>query len=470
MTSTTPAPAGRKLSAFTIAAFSLGALPIGCLTTPLLVYLPPYYAGLIGVPLAAVAGAFFLVRVLDIAFDPVMGMVMDRTKTRVGRYRFWLLAGAPILMLGVWMLFMAKPGVDQIYLFIWLGVLYIGFSILVLSTTAWGAVIATSYDSRSQVFAWAHAAGTLGGLIVLTLPIILATRGSADTGVVQWMGLIIFAAIPITAAICAIFVREPILPRPPGVSGVNLKDVVPLILRPSMTRLLLVDICLTLGPGFTAPLFLFFFRQARGYSLEQTNLLLLVFIIGSLIAAPLWAILSKRLSKHRTLMYAAVAYAFAQVLVAIVPYGAVGLMAGAMFLAGAISSAFSFLIRSMVADVGDEARLETGKDQIGLIYALTTSTAKIGTASTLVVAYPLLQMFGFNPSPTAVNTPEAINSLVLIYVIFPVIMVALGGVVMLGYKLTGERHAEIREALDKRDAELALEGEKAALAVVARGG
>ena len=41
-------------------------------------------------------------------------------------------------------------------------------------------------------------------------------------------------------------------------------------------------------------------------------------------------------------------------------------------------SAFAFLVRAMVADVADEIRLETGKDRIGVLYSLITSTAKIG--------------------------------------------------------------------------------------------
>ncbi|MDQ0463642.1 Na+/melibiose symporter-like transporter [Caulobacter ginsengisoli] len=469
MTTAPPSGAGRKLSAATIAAFAVSALPVGTLTTPLLVYLPNYYAGLMGISLTAVGAVFFLVKVLDIGFDPVMGMVMDRTTTRIGRYRFWLVVGAPILMLGVWMLFMAPPGVGQAYLFAWLAVLYVGYSLYVLSTVAWGAVLAPTYHLRSQVFAWAQVAGASGAVIVLTLPSILAGKagGTGDIGVVQLMGWIVVISIPICAAITALGVREPIVPRPKGSTRVELKDFPALILRPSMARLLLVDICLTLGPGFTSPLFLFFFRQARGYTLTEANVLLLIYLIGSLLCAPLWALVSRRLGKHKTLIAAAGLYAIAQTLVVTIPHHSVGPMAIGMFLAGGIASAFAFMVRSMVADVGDEVRLETGKDQIGLIYALITSTAKIGTASTVMITYPLLQhLFGFNPAPGAVNTPEALHGLVLIYTILPVVMVALGGVVMLGYKLTGEKHAEIRAALDERDAQAALEAEKTALAAM----
>jgi len=81
----------------TIMAFSLATAPVGALSTPLLVNLPPYYAGLLGLSLSAVGLIFGAVKLLDIFVDPAIGMLMDRTRTRLGRYRVWLIASAPIL-------------------------------------------------------------------------------------------------------------------------------------------------------------------------------------------------------------------------------------------------------------------------------------------------------------------------------------------------------------------------------------
>src|SRR3990167_146751 len=181
----TTKPTGERIPGWTIAAFAMATIPVGALTTPLLVHLPPHYAGLLGLPLAAVGGIFFLVKVLDLIFDPAFGLLMDRTRTPIGRYRFWLVVAAPVLMLGVWQLFLAKPGVGQVYLLIWLGVLYVGFSLLVLSQSAWGAVLATSYDERSRVYAWAAASGTFGAIAVLILPLLLKLP---DSEVVPFMG------------------------------------------------------------------------------------------------------------------------------------------------------------------------------------------------------------------------------------------------------------------------------------------
>ena len=449
-----PASKGLRIPAFVVAAFATSAIPVGALTTPLLVYLPNYYAALMGISLLAVGGIFALVKLLDIFFDPAVGLLMDRTRTRIGRYRFWLIVGAPIMMLGVWMLFEAKggPEVNSTYLFTWLVVLYIGYSLLVLSQAAWGAVLATNYAERSRVYAWAHVAGIFGAIAVLTLPSILKLD---DSQVVPAMGLLIVCSIPITTLIVSLFVPEAAPPPRAATDRVSLKDFPQLAFRPTMGRLLAADLLFTLGPAITSPLYLFFFRQARGYSAVETNLLLLIFLVAGVFSAPLWAMASARFGKHRTLIAAAAAYSVAQSCVAFIPYDSFAIMAPAMFIAGGILAALSFLIRAMIADVSDEIRFETGKDRTGLLYAMISSTSKIATASAVFITFTILSKIGFEAKAGAVNTPEAMHGLVLIYSIAPVVLVMMGAFSIVGYSLSREKHGAIRTALEARDAEAA---------------
>jgi GPH family glycoside/pentoside/hexuronide:cation symporter len=440
--------ASGKLKTSALAAFSLAGVPVGALTTPLVVYLPNYYAAYIGIPLATVGLMFMAVKILDLIFDPLAGVFMDATRTPLGRYRFWLLAGAPVLMAGVYMLFMAPKGVSANYLLLWLIVFYVGFSLFVLSQSAWGVVLARSYGERSNVFAGVAVTGAIGAVVTLAAPTAMGLKGAETLHAMGWISL---AAIPVCAVLVAIGVREPVMPKRVGTDRMNFMEVPGLIFHPSMIRLLATDLLLTLGPGFTSPLYLFFFKLARGYSDAEAGALLIIYIVASVVAAPLWALVANRFQKHRTLLISALLYAVAQALVMLVPNHTMALMVPAMFLAGGIASAFGFLIRAMVADVADEVRLETGKERAGLLYAFITSTVKIGTASSLLT-FPLLALFGFKATLGTHNTPEAMHALVLTYVALPIVAVALGGLVMLTYRLDRARHAEIRAQLDARDA------------------
>ena len=94
-----------------LAAFASPCLPLAGLGLPLVVYLPEYYVSELGLSLSMVGAAFLLVRLADIILDPILGGLMDRTRTSWGRFRPWLAGGAPLLMASSYALFMARPGI-----------------------------------------------------------------------------------------------------------------------------------------------------------------------------------------------------------------------------------------------------------------------------------------------------------------------------------------------------------------------
>ena len=88
----------RPLSRLGMLAFAAPSIPIGALQLALTVHLPRYFASHMGLSLMVVGSAFALVRAIDIPLDPLLGLSMDRTRSRFGRYRLWALAGAPVIM------------------------------------------------------------------------------------------------------------------------------------------------------------------------------------------------------------------------------------------------------------------------------------------------------------------------------------------------------------------------------------
>ncbi|HEX2590681.1 MAG TPA: MFS transporter, partial [Rhizomicrobium sp.] len=433
-----------------LAAFAAAALPAASLQLPLTVYLINYYASHLGVPLAIVGATFGLVRLIDIAFDPVIGIAIDATKTRIGRLRPWLLASAPVLMVSVYMIFMAPVGTTRGYLLIWLLVLYAGYSMVVLGQSAWAAALAPRYHQRSRIYGVMQATGVLGTVAVLALPPILAGIGNPSPAAgMHAMGWFIIAIIPLSIAACALLVPEP--ERIEKRERIGLKDYWVLIARPSMLRILGSDLFLALGPAMTAVLYLFFFTEILKFTRTETNLLLLLYIAAGIVGAPFWALIAKRLGKHRTVMTACVLYGFAQAIVFFQPPANLALMIPSMFFAGFVVSAFTFLIRALVADVSDEVRLDIGKDRTGLLYALITSTSKVGSSLAAIVIPAILAVYGFNPKEGAVNTQEALDALTACYVIVPVLTMFVGALCLWGYKLDEKAHDGIREELRLRD-------------------
>jgi Na+/melibiose symporter-like transporter len=234
-------------------------------------------------------------------------------------------------------------------------------------------------------------------------------------------------------------------------------DYARLLSRGNVLRILAADFCVTMGPGWMAALYFFYYRNSRELSLSAASLLLTLYIVAGLVGAPATAWLANRISKHRALMVSTSLYAILLITIPVLPRGASMLYAAPMFLLGALATGFVVMVRAITADVGDELRLEGGRDLIGLLYAVTSATTKAAGALAIFVSYWLLSVVGFSASPHAVNGPNEIHGLELVFVIGPIAFVMLGGSAFLGYKLSAEKHADIRRQLDERDAVFAQE-------------
>ena len=80
-------PQGQRLSLPIVGAFGSTAAPIAAIALVMGVYLPRFFTSYIGLTLGAVGLAFTVVRLLDMGLDPLLGLGMDRTRSRFGRYR-----------------------------------------------------------------------------------------------------------------------------------------------------------------------------------------------------------------------------------------------------------------------------------------------------------------------------------------------------------------------------------------------
>ena len=450
MTAQSDSGAYSRLSLPNLLAFAMPNLCIGGLAVGLSVYLAPYYAGHYGMSLATVGLAFMAVRLVDTFFDPFIGVAMDKTRSRFGRYRPWLAAGAPVLMVAVYMLFNAPSGVSIAYLIGWLFIYYIGTSLITLSHASWASAIAANYNERSRVFGVIQLIGVIGATITIILPIAMAKRdGHSGHGDVSAMGLFITAAAGVGILLALLRTPERASTKPPEVA--RLRDYWDMVSRPDMRRIIIADFCLALGPGWMAALYIFYFHEARGFTVANASLLLLVYIMAGILGAPILSRFAMRLGKHRTLMIAATGYSLGLAAMTLLPRGNLPLVGFFMFIMGFLASSFPLLDRAMVADVGDAVRLEQGQHRVGLLYAMITTSQKVASALAIGLSYTVLGWVGFNAKEGSINTASAIHGLQLVYLIGPITFVMLGGLCFIGYRLDARRHAEIREALAVRD-------------------
>ena len=426
-------------------------LPIAALGLPLVVYLPPHYSGTLGLSIGTVGFLFALVRLIDIPLDPLLGALMDRTRSRFGQFRPWLVGGAFVLAAGVWLLFMARPGVSAPAAFAFLFTLYLGYSMVGLAQTSWGSRLSPDYAERARIFGWWTAANVLGTILVLIVPpLVLNLSAAGPSAGIHAMGGFIIALLP-AALIAGRVVPEGEAPGAPHALSLALAGRV--LGDRRMLLLLGIDLLASAVPAITGALFIFFFTQAKGYSQADTSILLLFYFVSGLLAAPLWIRLATRIGKHRAVALAVGWKGAVQLLILVLPAGHVPLAALGMAIAGIPFAAPIFLVRAMLADLLDAQRLdrreaaEDARDTTGLAYAFLTATAKLGYALPVGLLYPLLGAFGFDPSPGARNSGAAIEGLTLVFIAPPMLFGLLAAWLAWRWPITAEVHAAIRQRL-----------------------
>jgi Na+/melibiose symporter-like transporter len=430
----------------TLLAFAGPGLPIGAVGLPLIVYLPPYYAGALGLDLALVGLIFFLVRAIDLPLDPLLGHWMDRTQSRFGRYRPWLVAGGFTLAAGSWLVFMAEPGISALAAFAWLMLLYLGVSLCVVALLGWGATLSDDYHQRSRVFGWYLASTVLGMILVLGLPPLV---GGGAAGGIHAMGWFVILLAPLSALVTAWRVPERgVAGARPHASAAELKA---LARNPLVQRLIALDVLTSAAPGITGAMFLFYFEHRLGFTAREASLLLLLYFVAGFAAAPLWIALARRIGKHRALAWSSLAYCVFHGALSLLPPSGFALALPAMGVAGLPYVAAPFLLRAMLADAADTDRLATGLDRNALLQAVLTTTQKISYAVPVAIIYPVLSAIGFNPRPGDTNTEGAILGMTLLFVIGPILLMALSAWIAARWPLDEEAHAKVQAALAARN-------------------
>ena len=433
----------------TLAAFAAPCLPIAANGLPVVVYLPPFYASTLGLDLAVVGFLFFIIRFVDVPLDPIVGHIVDRTDTRFGRFRPWMAGGALVMMLGIYLAFMAAPGLSPLRAFAGLMVMYLGYSALLVAHTAWGAVLSGEYHERSRIFGWWQAANVLGLFLILAVPpLAQKLAGSDDRTIgIHAMGWTIIAALPLAVGWC--LWRVPERPRIGGEHH-RFADIIAVFKLPLLRRLLFADLLASLAPGMTGALFLFFFEAGRGYSAATASALLLFYFAAGLLAAPVWVRVSRRFSKHRALVGALIAYSLMQMCVFVIPSNNFAVAAVVMALAGIPAVAPAFLMRAMLADVSDAETLRSGQEKTGLFYAVLAAVQKLGYAIPVGLSYVILQSIGFVPKLGGGNTPDAISGLTLMFIVPPMLLALAAAAIVWRWPIDADTQARNAQALTVR--------------------
>jgi Na+/melibiose symporter-like transporter len=437
-----------KTSKLSMAGFSFPAMPLAAFLQSKYILLMPLYAITMGLDAKAIAGIFFTTKMFDVVTDPIFGVVSDRYRTPWGRRRPWLVIGTLILMVAIYMLFIPTGKVGANYLFGWLIVVYIGWTLTTVSHTAWALELSPDYDQRTQITGWLQVAAMIGMMLVALTPAVLEQLGTPThaekVAAVGWMLIVL---LPVAVFTCLRSLPEPEAPPP---AHIGFRRALAIVAGNwALLRLLAANAAITAAYAVVQALFVFFVTSTLLLG-ERTGFILFFLMVGGMVFIPVWVKLAQHFTKHAT-MQLAVLYGMAvPVLLFFLPPERLWLTALAFLFVGAITSAHELLPRTMMADVCDQDQAESGTERMGLYYALLQLSSKLAAGFMASAIYMGLSWLGFDAKTGGQNSQAMIDDVRYLIVFTPIAAYVVVLLLMWRYPIDRERQKELRRVIDER--------------------
>ena len=445
-------------------------------------YLPFFYSNIFGLSLAHAGTLVLVTKLYDAVSDPVMGLIADRTNTRWGKYRPYLLwIAIPFAVAGVLAFF--TPQTDN-YTFkhVYAYVTYIlMMTVYTAINVPYGAMLGVmTDDSREKsvfssfrmFFAFIGSFIAMGSFepllklrqsIVGTLP---AEWTLADSTPADWT-----IAVSVIGIVCAVlFILSFVMTRERVTEAEMAKEPVRENSNETAKTSVAEDLkalvangpwWMLLGGGIAILLFncvrggaaAYYFADVLGTNAIFTlALFLTVGEISQLVGVVVTVPVSEKIGKKATFLLVLAAVTVLSIIVAFLPETPAGmwaLLVSQILICIAIGIN-SPLLWSMFADVADYSELKNGRASTGLIFSSSSMAQKFGAAFGSAIVLWVLMAFGYDNAKGAVQTPEALATIKALISWIPAIGSAAGIAIMLGYPLTDKKMSDIRQELSKK--------------------
>ncbi|WP_298421913.1 MFS transporter [uncultured Kordia sp.] len=416
---------------------------------------------------------YFLPRIFDSFTDPIMGFISDNTKSKWGRRRQYVFIGALIMGIAfviMWQLY-RDAGIDYnfMYFMLWSFVFYLGLTIFSVPYVAMGYEMSEDFHERTNIMAVAQWIGQWAWVIAPWFWVIMydpewfPSADVATRSLAVWVGI----ACMILAMIPALFIKsestldKDYTPLTLSNIGGSLKEIFNGFVeafKSAPFRKLCISTFFIFNAFNTVAAFSFFIVVYYLFNGNAGNAGIWPTLFGSLGALittfaviPIVTWMSKRMEKKKAFLISQGISIFGYILLwfLFVPGKPYMFIYALPFFSFGIGSLF-VLMMSMTADVIDLDELNTGKRREGIFGAIYWWMVKFGFAIAGGLSGLILTYVGFDSTPDAVQTEEAITGLRIFFSAVPIIGTLIAIAVMWNYSVSEERANEIRAELDKR--------------------
>ncbi len=429
-------------------------------------YLMIFYTDVFGLPAAVVGSMFLITRIWDSLFDPVVGMVADRTDTRWGKFRPYLLFLAiPFAVIGVFTFF--TPGLDYtrkvIYAYITYSLMMMVYSAINVPYASLLGVMSPNQKDRNVLSTFRMTFAYIGSFVTFLLFMPLVNYFSNGSNAIEDQQRGWFMAVIVIAVMCAIlffmcfsFTKERVKPIKQEKTPL-LDDLCDLIKNKPWWILLGAGVAALVFNSIRDGATVYYFKY---YIVEDgfgtINVFSIPFvlsglylalgqaanIVGVILAAPV----SNRIGKRYTYMGAMAIATVLSIVFYWMDKDSLTLIFILQALISICAGSIFPLLWSMYADCADYSELKTGNRATGLIFSSSSMSQKFGWAIGSALTGWLLGYFGFQANEA--QNPETINVIKMFLSFLPAVGTILSVVFIYFYPLTEKKLVEITSDLN----------------------
>lgn len=412
-----------------------------------------FYTDVFGLTAGAAASMMFIIKIVNAFTDPMIGAAADRTSTRWGKFRPYLIWGA-LPLAGAAVLTYTTPDLSHGGKTVWAYATYllmmVCYTCVNIPYNALSGVMSSDPQQRSSInglrFIFAFAGSTL---VTATTPWLVATFGAGDAKR-GWQLTMVVWGLAAACLFAATFfnTRERIAP-PPGQKNDLMQDMRDLTRNGPWVVLfflaLIIMVTITLR-GTTAA---YYFKYYVGRP-ELIASFIPAYMIAASVGAALTPLMTRFVDKKRLMIILMSLTTVLSCAFFFIPKDQVALMYALQVAMGFVLGPKSPLAFSMYADTADYNEWRTGRRATGITFAAATFSQKLGTAVAVGVIGSIFTALGYVPNAT--QSAGSQEGIVWLMSFIPAMFSLLAVVCMLFYHLDGKKLAQVQAELLARKA------------------
>lgn len=409
--------------------YAMGDAAAGGITWKIMsIAFPLYFTNVFGLSFADAAILMLVARMFDVVTDPIMGALADRTQSRWGTYRPWIIFGAiPLGVVFTFLLYTPDfgPTGKRIYAY----TLYIlMMAVYTMVNVPYGSLLGvmTDDDNEKNQFSSYRMVGAyaMGFITLLVFPYLQKFVGGTDAHQYAVLGAFFGILAACMTLGCGLLTRERL--KPVRAEKFSMHQFVDLVKNVPWLYMTGIAICTNFFNGFRYAVAGYMFSYCMGGDITISGLIInyTVFMAFGEVTCMIFGGLSPKVtrwigSKRGTFMASAVFCVVTSVLFFFIPMkpSSIWMMIVVSILTSAGIGIYSPLMWSMYADVADYATQKNGTSSTGLIFSSGTMSQKFGTAISGSLIAMLLGLAGARMIPdqfgNSVIDPASITDSVL---------------------------------------------------------